>query len=232
VRVPAGSYTVGSEVGTGHSDEWPPHQVRLDGFRLDRTEVTNSAYRACVEAGRCSPPRLEGSATRETYFSDPHFDAYPVIHVTWQQAQLYCAWRGGRLPTEAEWEAAARGPGREPRAYPWGNAEPDCTLANFGGPGGCAGDTDEVGRRPAGASPFGAEDMAGNVWEWTSDWYDPFYYGESAPEDPRGPDAGSHRTIRGGCWESGIDSLRVSCRGAELPSAAERNVGFRCTYEE
>ena len=232
VSVPAGEYTVGSEAGRGHADEWPPHPVRLEAFEVDRTEVTNAAYRACVEAGACTLPVQEGSATRERYFADERFDAYPMIHVTFDQAARYCAWAGGRLPTEAEWEAAARGPGREPRTYPWGEAEPDCTLANFGGPGGCAGDTDEVGRRPEGASPFGAHDMAGNVWEWTADWYDSMYYQESPTDDPAGPAAGSHRSIRGGCWESGVDSLRVSCRNAALPSAAERNIGFRCVYDE
>jgi len=229
VQVPGGQFTIGSEVGLGHQDEWPPHPVALEGFELDRTEVTNADYRACVEAGICSEPQSSGSATREDYFTDSSFDAYPVIHVSHGQARRFCAYQGGRLPTEAEWEAAARGQG-EPRTYPWGDQEPDCTLANFGGPGGCSGDTDEVGRRPDGASPHGALDMAGNVWEWTSDWYDPMYYGGSPTEAPRGPAAGSHRVIRGGCWESGVDSLRVTCRNAALPRSAQRNIGFRCVY--
>jgi formylglycine-generating enzyme required for sulfatase activity len=231
VVVPAGQYTMGSEIGEGHRDEWPPHQVDLDRFVVDRTEVTNGAYQQCVEAGACAAPAEAGSATRDEYYEDPEYEAYPVIHVTWQQAQQYCQWRGGRLPTEAEWEATARGPGDQPRQYPWGDLEPDCSLANFGGPGGCAGDTDEVGRRPAGASPFGALDMAGNVWEWTNDWYDSLYYNTSPEDDPQGPASGSHRVIRGGCWESGVDSLRVSCRNAALPSAAQRNIGFRCAYD-
>jgi formylglycine-generating enzyme required for sulfatase activity len=232
VAVPDDEFTIGSELGEGNRDEWPPHRVRIDGFRIDRTEVTNATYRACVDAGRCSPLAEEGSATRDDYSTNPRYDAFPVIQVTWEQAQQLCRWRGGRLPTEAEWEAAARGPGQEPRPYPWGDREPDCTLANFGGPRGCSGDTDEVGRRPAGASPYGAHDMAGNVWEWTSDWYDSRYYWQSPDADPRGPSAGSHRVIRGGCWESGIDSLRVSCRNAAEPGSAERNIGFRCAYDE
>jgi len=133
-----------------------------------------------------------------------------VIHVSWKQATQFCAFAGGRLPSEAEWERAAAG-SDAPRTYPWGNSPPDCTKANFAG---CVGDTDRVGRRVEGQSPYGAFDMAGNVWEWTADWYDAGYYS------------------RGGCWASGANSLRTTCRKAELPGLWAPNVGFRCVYPE
>jgi formylglycine-generating enzyme required for sulfatase activity len=228
--VPAGEFVMGVDPGVGHRDERPQHVVKLDAYRIDRLEVTNAEYRACVQFGVCTPPSPRDSLTRQGYFDSAQFDAYPAIHVSWFQARDYCAWKGGRLPTEAEWEKAARGPAPDERTYPWGETPPDCKRANFGGPAGCLGDTDEVGRRPAGASPFGLLDMAGNVWEWTTDWYDSLYYARSPKENPRGPTHGSHKVVRGGCWMSDPDSLRVTCRQAELPSTRAPNVGFRCAY--
>jgi formylglycine-generating enzyme required for sulfatase activity len=196
---------------------------------MDRHEVTNARFKACVHAGRCKPPQLVSSHLRAHYFDDPMFADYPVIFVEWQQASAFCSFARGRLPTEAEWERAARGTdGRH--AYPWGDGAPDCTHANLGGPASCIGDTDRVGRRPEGASPYGALDMAGNVWEWTSDWYDPGYYPSSPKVDPTGPAKGTMRVMRGGCFESGADTLRSTCRKPELPSTWAYNVGFRCVY--
>ena len=140
-----------------------------------------------MRGGACSPPALVSSFTRPQYFEVKAFADYPVIHVSWSQAASFCAWAGGRLPTEAEWERAARGTA-DARIYPWGDSPPDCTKANYAG---CVGDTDRVGHRPAGQSPYGAFDMAGNVWEWTSDWYDAAYYSHSPEQDPTGPDTGS-----------------------------------------
>jgi formylglycine-generating enzyme len=225
VEIPAGSFLMGSEAGA--ADERPVHRVSGSAFVIDRYEVTNTRYAECVRAGACSPPALASSFKRPAYFGAAEFADYPVIHVSWGQANTFCAWSGGRLPTEAEWEHAARGTA-DARAYPWGDSAPDCTKANFAG---CVGDTDRVGRRPAGQSPYGAFDMAGNVWEWTADWYEAAYYGRSPDRDPTGPDSGHLKVMRGGCWVSGASSLRATCRKAELPDLWAPNVGFRCVYD-
>jgi formylglycine-generating enzyme required for sulfatase activity len=232
VHVGAARFLMGSARGQGAADEHPRHVVGVSGFYLDRTEITNARYQPCVQAGKCKPPALTGSHLRDNYYENPAFADYPVVFVDHERAQQFCKYAGGRLPTEAEWELAARGPEPSTRIYPWGNEAPDCTKANLGGPGSCVGDTDRVGRRPAGASPSGALDMAGNVWEWTADYYDAHYYEKSPAADPKGPAEGTLRVMRGGCWLSGADSLRVSCRKAELPATWAYNVGFRCAYPE
>ena len=226
VRVPAGSFLMGSEKGA--ADERPVHRVSGSPFAMDRYEVTNARFLACVRAGACAAPSLPGSKTRAHYFDDPTFADYPVIFVSWAQAQAFCAFAGGRLPTEAEWERAAAG-SDGPRTYPWGDSPPDCSKANFAG---CVGDTDRVGRRVAGQSPYHAFDMAGNVWEWTADWYDADYYRTSPSQDPAGPASGQLKVMRGGCWVSGASSLRTTCRKPELPKSWAPNVGFRCVYPE
>jgi formylglycine-generating enzyme required for sulfatase activity len=222
--IPAGTFLMGSD--SGAADEQPVHRVAGPAFSMDRFEVTNGRYQACVESGDCSAPALISSATRSNYFSTKAYDDFPVIHVSWAQAVAFCEWAGGRLPTEAEWERAARGTA-DSRIYPWGDSQPDCTKANFAG---CVGDTDRVGKRPAGQSPYGLFDMAGNVWEWTADWYEASYYSRSPEQNPTGPDAGHLKVMRGGCWVSGASSLRTTCRKAELPSLWAPNVGFRCVY--
>ncbi len=229
VHVRGGEFTQGSEAGQGNRDESPPRRPTLRPFWIDRQEVTNAEYRRCVAAGACTPLQAEEVKRIRRYASDSRYDRHPVVNVSWFQAAAYCRFVGGRLPTEAEWEKAARGD-RDARRYPWGERRPDCTLANFGGPDGCGGEPAEVGGRPAGKSPFGAEDMAGNVWEWVSDWYDSGYYGRAdAPRhDPRGPRWGSFKVMRGGCYDTAPEGLRVSCRNRDLPSSAKPNVGFRC----
>jgi eukaryotic-like serine/threonine-protein kinase len=224
IDVPAGSFLMGSE--SGALDERPVHRVSGPGFVMDRYEVTNARYAECVKAEACAAPALTSSFKRPAYFAAAEYADYPVVHVSWSQATSFCAWAGGRLPTEAEWERAARGTA-DSRAYPWGDSAPDCNKANFGG---CVGDTDRVGRRPAGQSPYGAFDMAGNVWEWTADWYEAGYYSRSPDKEPSGPDAGHLKVMRGGCWVSGASSLRATCRKAELPGLWAPNVGFRCVY--
>ncbi|MBI2392716.1 MAG: SUMF1/EgtB/PvdO family nonheme iron enzyme [Deltaproteobacteria bacterium] len=224
VKVPAGAFSMGSTGGA--KDEAPVHTVKGAAFEMDRYEVTNARFAACVKAGSCAPPSLSSSKLRAHYHDDPKFADYPVIFVSWEQASSYCKFAGGRLPSEAEWERAARGTDA-PRTFPWGESAPDCKKANFAG---CVGDTDRVGMREAGASPYGAMDMAGNVWEWTADWYDSKYYAHSPSVDPKGPETGTLKVMRGGCWVSGADSLRTTCRKAELPKSWAPNVGFRCVY--
>jgi formylglycine-generating enzyme required for sulfatase activity len=224
VTVPAGRFRMGSDGGA--ADERPVHAVSGPAFQIDRYEVTNARYAACLKAGKCAPPSLSGSNQRAHYFDDPGFADYPVIFVSWDQASAFCAFEGGRLPSEAEWERAARGTD-SPRTFPWGDSPADCSKANMAG---CGGDTDLVGRREAGASPYGAMDMAGNVWEWTRDWYDAGYYAHAPASDPRGPERGTLKVMRGGCWASGESSLRTTCRKAELPATWAPNVGLRCVY--
>jgi formylglycine-generating enzyme required for sulfatase activity len=227
VHVRGGEFTMGSAPGQGNRDETPARRPALSPFWIDRHEVTNAEYRRCVRAGACTPPAVSDVKKLRRYADDPRYDRHPVVHVSWFQAAAFCRWAGGRLPTEAEWEKAARGD-RDARRYPWGDRRPDCTLANFGGPDGCGGEPAEVGGRPAGSSPFGAEDMAGNVWEWVSDWYDSGYYARAERRDPRGPRWGSFKAMRGGCYDTAPEGLRVSCRNRDLPTSAKPNVGFRC----
>ena len=166
--VPAGAFLMGSRDDDPQSwaDETPRHKVTLDAYWIDRTEVTNVMYARCVQAGVCKAPKLSRSYTRESYFGNPQYENYPVIYVSWGAAYRYCQWAGRRLPTEAEWEKAARG--TTGQRYPWGNQPPDATRGNGEEPG---SDTAAVGSYPAGISPYGALDMTGNVWEWISDWY-------------------------------------------------------------
>jgi formylglycine-generating enzyme required for sulfatase activity len=231
VYVPAGSFKMGSanSDGEAYGDEKPQHTVTLNAFWIDRTEVTNAQYRQCVQAGACAAPSKSSSRTRNSYYGNSSFDNYPVVYVNWSQANAYCRWAGGRLPTEAEWEKAARG--ADGRKYPWGNGAPDCTKANYDGKSGsgyCVGDTTRVGSYPAGASPYGALDMAGNVQEWLNDWYGQYYYSRSPAANPLGPDSGSMRVLRGGSWLVWERFVRAAGRDVYVPSYAGDLVGFRC----
>jgi formylglycine-generating enzyme required for sulfatase activity len=207
---------MGSPDGTGEDDEHPQHTVYLDEYWIDRTEVTNAQYRWCVEAGACTAPVCE------TY-DDAAKSDHPVVCVSWYDAQAYCKWAGRRLPTEAEWEKAARG--TDGRAYPWGNDSPDCIKAQYGG---CAGDTVAVGTKPAGVTPYGALDMAGNVWEWVTDWYDADIYAQLPRENPQGSVSGPTRVLRGGSWNFAADLIRVANRYWSMPDAGNVYFGFRC----
>jgi len=220
VLVPAGEFMMGSM--NGNSDEILK-VVYIDDFYIDLTEVTNIMYTICVHEGGCQPPFMNGSFSREDYYGNPLYDDYPVIYVNWDQATAYCEWRGTRLPTEAEWEKAALG--TERRTYPWGE-EIDCTKANFNL---CVGDTSQVGSYPDGHSPYGLQDMAGNVAEWVADWYSDYYYSISPYENPQGPDSGEYRVVRGGSWNSDIWYLRGSSRRTgNFPTFTRHFLGFRC----
>jgi formylglycine-generating enzyme required for sulfatase activity len=219
--VPGGTCQMGS---AKRENEQPVHAVTLDDFWIDQTEVTNAQYARCVAAGRCSPPSRPFSVARDSYYGDSQYDDYPVIYVGWNDATTYCQWAGGRLPTEAEWEYAARG--SDGHFYPWGNDPPNDTLANYAGN---VGDTTKVGSYPDGQSWVGAMDMAGNVWEWVNDWYGSY---PSEPQvNPTGPASGEYRVLRGGGWNANVGYVRTANRLSDRPDLRYADIGFRCVVE-
>lgn len=234
VLIPAGPFEMGS--ANGEPDEQPVHTVILDEYFIDQYEVTNAQYAVCVDANQCNPPAKTSSESRANYFDDPQYGNFPVIQVTWADAQTYCQWRGGRLPTEAEWEKAARG--TDGRQFPWGDTfapgqlnycDSNCPLP-WADPTHNDGyeDTAPVGSYPVGVSPYGVHDMAGNVWEWAADWYAPDYYATSPAENATGPSAGNQRVTRGGGWVNDAYFLRTSTRRRFTPDVPSNSVGFRC----
>jgi formylglycine-generating enzyme required for sulfatase activity len=224
VYVPEGNFKMGL---TGRSSEQPEHTVYVDAFWIDQTEVTNKMYALCVAAGKCNPPSESRSNSRGNYYGNLDYDNFPVIYVSWDDANRYCAWAERRLPTEAEWEKAARG--TDERTYPWGNTI-DCTYANFLPCFGDtkAGDTKAVGSYENGKSPYGAYDMAGNVWEWVADWYEA-YPGNAVGDSAYGT---KYRVLRGGSWASPLDNLYSAIREARRPDLTflteHGDLGFRC----
>jgi formylglycine-generating enzyme required for sulfatase activity len=210
-----------------YEDEKPYHPVTLPEYYMDKTEVTHRMYKVCVDAGGCTAPVCEGDPE---WLWNPVLDANkPVVCVVWQQAKTFCEWAGRRLPTEAEWEKAARGTSE--RRYPWGNKEATCVEAVMFGNGddGCGtGGALPVCSRPAGKSPFSSCDMAGNVWEWTADWYGDTYYVNSPTDDPQGPDTGTKRVMRGGSFTDVPAELRTSNRASLEPDKSDVSIGFRC----
>ncbi|WP_437708652.1 bifunctional serine/threonine-protein kinase/formylglycine-generating enzyme family protein [Sorangium sp. So ce448] len=239
VRMPAGRFTMGS--AKGGKSERPPHEVTLTrAFDVDRTEVTVAAYQRCVEAGRCTPSGLHGPRTTDADVeqrgalctaADPAKSQHPISCVDQAQAAAYCAFAGKRLPTEAEWEYAARG--ADGREYPWGNEPPGCAHAVVSRPPGqgCGGrgrGTQEVGSAKAGASSSGALDMAGNVWEWVADGWDPGVYARGAQTDPQVPATGSRGVLRGGSWDFSASTAKATFRLAYDREAGDVSTGFRC----
>ena len=213
VRVPAGRFTMGTAMGYGFEDEVPAHAVELSAFEIDEREVTVGEFQS-------SPIPLPRQP-------EWNWDAdQPVVNVSWGEAAQYCEWVGKRLPSEAEWEKAARG--SDGRSFPWGN-QWSPTRANSGMDGDGQAKAAPVGSYPLGASPYGALDMAGNVWEWTHDWYDESYYENSPTRDPQGPTRGTYRVAKGGSYEgAAATNLRSAIRMPLKGSARRDNVGFRC----
>lgn len=257
--VPGGVFQMGSPMGEGGTNEHPQVAVRLSPYCMDRTEVTVAAYRRCADQGVCPPP--EGTILSRNYTTAtaaqwaplcngvrPDRAQHPMNCVDWHSATAYCAFIGGRLPTEAEWEYAARGD--DGRIFPWGNAAPNPTLLNVCGSD-CAainrdfrsslgtmypgndgwGATAAVGSFPAGASPFGVMDLSGNVYEWCSDWYVENFnaMSQGLTSNPSGPPTGQYRVIRGGGWfETDRNNVRAAFRNADPDNTRNINLGFRC----
>lgn len=232
VYVPARTFPMGSDPALdldAESDEQPQHEVTLDGFWIDRTEVTNEQYMLCVQDGSCHA---------SSYANNISFngDTLPVVGVNWFDAIAYCSWAGGQLPTEAQWEYAARGD--DGRLYPWGSIF-DGQMLNFCDTN-CQQEwkddsyndgyalTAPVGSYPAGDSWVGAADMAGNVWEWVVDWYDDGYYTNSPDSNPTGPENDDVKVGRGGSWINNIPFVRSANRHYAYPMLVYNSIGFRC----
>ncbi|MCL4260010.1 MAG: formylglycine-generating enzyme family protein [Anaerolineales bacterium] len=242
VFIPAGVLHMGGYDVRAAPDEFPSHDVSLGSYWMDQLETTNAMYALCVSAGACAPPQDLGTARKPNYFNDPTFKDYPVVYVTWGQAKAYCEWAQRRLPTEAEWERAARGD--DMRTFPWGEDKADWRFANFNM---LVTDTSRVGSYALGASPFGVLDMAGNVAEWTNDFYSAAYYAVSSATNPTGPASSSslNRAVRGGSLGDAEINIRVSkrssVRGSNLNAAPgsesylgqfSPRIGFRCVEDE
>jgi serine/threonine-protein kinase len=226
VFVPGGEFDMGSNDNDRDAaeSEKPRHKVTLPGYWIDKTEVTNRQYQLCLDSGGCTKLNNVSSPTRPDYFASAAYADYPVIWVSWDQANAYCKWAGRRLPTENEWEKAARGV--DARLYPWGNDAPNNTLSNYDL---IIGDTTKVGSYPNGASPYGVLDMAGNVIEWVEDFYYPSYFPLLYnPTVPPPPSAGIH-ALRSSSWSASKAEVRVAVRHFNnRPDGIYNNVGIRC----
>jgi formylglycine-generating enzyme required for sulfatase activity len=246
VSIPAGVFTMGSD--RGQHDERPVRTVYVDAFEIDRFEVRVSEYAECVDSGRCVEPYSGGPVFpkewewRNCNWSIPERSDHPINCVNWSEANVFCSWVEKRLPTEAEWEKAARGD--DGRRYPWGEEQPDCDRAVIDSGGdGCGRETTwPVGSRPLGASPYGVEDLAGNVWEWVDDWYAYDYYSRAPDKNPRNevaeavgrqPGWATGKVLRGGSWADQATSLHSASHRLGYPQNVDPDytVGFRCARD-
>jgi len=223
--IPAGEFLMGNPEGIGRADEWPQRSVYLDAFVIDQVEVTNERYMAFVMAtGHRNPPNPYGTGP---LVSIKGIEQLPVVQTTWYDATAYCTWAKKRLPTEAEWEKAARG--MDGRRFPWGNEPATLKRANFDRDWQDEKTLYPVGSLPGGDSPYGVKDMAGNAREWVSDWYAPDYYRRAPDRNPPGPEKkGVVRSIRGGSWHSPVTDITTSARGRGGFALQTHGTGFRC----
>jgi formylglycine-generating enzyme required for sulfatase activity len=220
--IPEGEFLRGSEHGL--PDARPLRPIYLSGFWIDQFEVTNDQYRQCVQAEVCSIPK------DQEVFDDAELGTYPVSNVTWFQARTYCHWKGQRLPTEAEWEKAARG--IDGRRYPWGDeAALAHALLKTNDPDRKRHGIFPVGSLPDTASPYGVGDLAGNVWEWVRDWYAEDYYAMASTRNPQGPIHGTFRVLRGGDWSQSPLELQTTYRGWDEMTYWGPMLGFRCAAD-
>ncbi|CAN2048322.1 formylglycine-generating enzyme [Candidatus Magnetomoraceae bacterium gMMP-1] len=258
VKVPEGWFIMGSD--NGSNDEKYRHEVYLDDFYIEKYEVSAAQYaaflnnvadsekakkyadvscdRCTVMYGDASEPyfktvrgkRVEVRRTVKKYFPRKGYENRPANYISWHGANAYCRWIGRRLPTEAEWEKAARG--TDGRKYPWGNNDSsknhNLAVYDYNGHDDKWTDMKDVDSLSAGRSPYGAHHMAGNVWEWVADWYDETYYQKGVIENPRGPSSGSSRVLRGGSWDYGMRSVRLAFRNNYSPEDRSDSLGFRC----
>ncbi len=224
IYVPAGEFLMGSTQNDTNRDvnEEPQHRVYLDTFWISKTQVTNTMFNACVAAGIC---KYSVSAATNPNYLDPLYATHPVIYVSWDMAQIYCDWTGGRLPTEAQWEKAARGPNGA--KYPWGEDQPREKFVNVNN---FIGNTTTAGLFPFGKSFYGALDMGGNVREWVSDWYDANYYQVSPASNPQGPETGEFKVLKGASYADPFRYTRPANRLTHEPGSPGAVRGFRCVY--
>ena len=221
VLVDAGEFLMGNDkVG----DEKPMHKVSLDVFYMDKYETTTARYAKFLDAVGRRPPMFWNQGSQVGYTDRP------VVGVNWHDADAYCRWAGKRLPTEAQWEKAARG--ADGRLFPWGNEEPTPKHANFGrGEWKGYSTLTSIGSFEKGKSPYGVHDMAGNVSEWVADWYEPQYYSASPPLNPQGPASGLYKVYRGGSWNHASLTVRATVRNWSDPADRPSDLGFRCAQD-
>lgn len=222
--IPAGNFRMGSNQNDSNreANEEPQHTVYLDAFWISKTQVTNSMFTACVNAGAC---KYSVKTSTNPNYLDPVYTNHPVVYIAWDMTQTYCDWTGGRLPTEAEWEKTARGPNGA--KYPWGEDQPREKFVNVNN---FIGNTTAVGLFPYGKSYYGVLDMGGNVREWVSDWYDPYYYQYSPSSNPQGPETGESKVLKGASFSDPIRYTRPANRLSHEPGSPGAVRGFRCVY--
>ena len=227
VNVAEGSFIRGSGTEAGRADERPRRTIYLSAFMIDQYEVTNAQYLKFIAAtGHKEPLNVYGTGS---LFDVQGIGNVPVVQVTWHDAADYCQWVGKRLPTEAEWEKAARG--TDGRSYPWGDKVPSLRHVNFNRDWVATGTLLPVGSLPAGVSPYGVHDMSGNAREWVRDWYANDYYRVAPDRNPTGPETGLLKVIRGGSWHSFESDIRTAARGKGGFALKTHGTGFRCARD-